>query len=212
MEVNGRQSIGGARELTADAFERLLHVLDADRNRAAEQYERIRAKLVNLFRWRGCLAPEDLADRTFDRVARRLVAGAELRVADPYLYFHGVALNVLREHWREPGREHDDVDALSRTSSAFTDPAADLERLAAHRLAEQRFDCLTQCMKRLPDEARHLIETYHGGAPGEQIRDRKALAEELRVPLNALRIRAHRIRLELMACAEKCLRRSTETV
>src|SRR4029453_5040025 len=88
--------------LTEDAFEKLLAQLDADRERAGEKYERIRHKLIKFFEWRGGASPEEYADRSIDRVARRVYEGAELRVSDPYLYFHGVALKVLKEHWREP--------------------------------------------------------------------------------------------------------------
>ena len=89
--------------LTSEAFNRMLLSLAEDREAAGEKYEAIRAKLNKLFRWRGCASPDEYTDETIDRVARRLSDGAELRT-EPYLFFHGVALNVLREHWKQTGQ------------------------------------------------------------------------------------------------------------
>ena len=212
MEVNTRRAAQGARELTPEAFDRLLGALDADRDRAGAIYERIRHKLMSLFRWRGCRSPEELADRTIDRVARRLGGGVELRVADPYLYFHGVALNVLREHWREPDREHDVLDDSSRAQAAIPDSESELQHLEARAAAEQRLECLTRCVRHLSAESRRLIEAYHCGSTEARIGTRKALADELGIPLNALRIRAYRIRASLQGCVQTCLRQSTPEI
>ena len=64
----GRPGLGGA------AFEQLLSVLDADRDRAGERYEVIRRKLLKFFEWRGCQRPDELADQTIDRVLEALAA------------------------------------------------------------------------------------------------------------------------------------------
>ncbi len=179
----------------------------ADRDRAGEKYERVRGRLVSLFRWRGCPVPEDLADRTFDRVARRLVQGAELRVADPYVYFHGVALNVLREYWRQPDRAPEAVDERTRASRVVENPDQ-AEHGDDRRLAERRLDCLTGCLKRLPEDQRRFIETYHAGSGSARIDARQALARQYAVPLNALRIRAYRIRTGLQDCVERCVHKT----
>ena len=212
MAVTTRRSAGGARELTADAFNLLLGALDADRERAGEQYERVRDRLVSLFRWRGCAAPEELADRTFDRVARRLAEGATLWVADPYVYFHGVALNVLREHWRDPGRDARQLDPQIDID-ATADPETDRQRVAESRTADRRVDCLGRCLRELSPDNRRLIETYHASMGGAQIAERKRAAYELGIPLNALRIRAFRIRVSLQSCVSRCVGRTpVETI
>jgi len=96
-----------ARSWTLDgqSFDRLLGLLDSDRDRAGERYELIRTQLVRIFEWRGCPYPESLADETIDRVGRRLEQGEQIRAADPALYFYGVARNVLKEYWTERRRE-----------------------------------------------------------------------------------------------------------
>src|ERR1044071_3005664 len=96
MPQPGRQNW----DLTEGAFGRLLAFLDPDRQRAGERYEKIRTKLTRFFEWKGCLPGEDYADETIDRVAKRLEQGIGEEPQDPYLFFHGVAVNVVRERWR----------------------------------------------------------------------------------------------------------------
>lgn len=91
--------------LTRPAFSQLLQWLDPDRNRTGEQYERLRQKLRLFFEHRGCQSPEDLTDKTLDRVARKLASGEEIQAADPASYCYGVAHNILKEYWRDPARE-----------------------------------------------------------------------------------------------------------
>src|SRR5215472_9175796 len=88
-------------DLTEQSFRALLEFLDPDRHLAAERYQKIREKLVRFFEWKGCIPGEDYADETIDRVARRLEEGIDQRPENPYLFFHGVALNVVRERWRK---------------------------------------------------------------------------------------------------------------
>src|SRR5947209_4488071 len=100
MDNSAPISPGRDHAITQTGFDRLLQLLDADREQAGLKYESIRQKLTNLFRWRGCTHPEEYVDITIDRVTRKCQEGAEVHTRDPYLYFHGVALNVLREHWK----------------------------------------------------------------------------------------------------------------
>ena len=104
--------------LTGEAFEGLLKFLDSDPNRAASEYEQIRQRLMKLFRWRGCLSFEEYTDMTVDRVARRIAEGAEIRTANPHALFYGVAMNLLREHWRKSEREVRALDQLRRSYEA----------------------------------------------------------------------------------------------
>ena len=104
----GEVSAEGAKSawaLSRASFDRLLSVLDPDPQRAAERYEALRRKLTKLFQWRGCARPEDLADVTFDRAARRIEEGATVAPGDVSAYLHGVALHVAQEHWRQAARE-----------------------------------------------------------------------------------------------------------
>jgi DNA-directed RNA polymerase specialized sigma24 family protein len=181
------------------AFERLLAFLDADRDRAARRYQDIRSRLVKLFVWRGCTLADDCADQTIDRVARRLMEGADIRVADTYHYFHGVAINVLREHLRQRERAPRPFD--DDAPGAAAPPDADLEADRAAR--EARIECMERCLARLMPAQRNLLVEYHGG--DRHIERRQALSRSLGIPLNALRIRVHRLRSTLETCVESCL-------
>lgn len=186
--------------LTPEAFEALLRQLAPDRERAGELYETIRHKLVRLFEWRGCAAPEDLADVTFNRVARRLAEGVGLRPNDPYGYFCGVAHLVYKEVLRKAAREH-----RALTSGDWPPPAAEEDEPS-----DARLECLRQCLAKLPPDQRDLVLRYHQGNSdqgGNNIRNRQQLAREAGVQLNALRIRVHRVRRRLESCVQACLGR-----
>ena len=145
--------------LTPYAFEKLLAFLDSDREIAGRRYEKIRQKLIKLFQWRGIAAPEDFADRTIDRVARRLAEGQQLRADNPYLYFHGVAMNVLREASREPR-----LEALEEVRA----PEAEGSR-------EREHACLDECLAGLLPESRRLVLEYHAQQGRAKIETRNVL-------------------------------------
>jgi RNA polymerase sigma factor (sigma-70 family) len=197
MEVSQRGEGASRTErlqgLTPEGFEALLAQLDPDRERAGELYETIRHKLVRLFEWRGCASPEDLADETINRVARRLAEGVELRSSDPYGYFCGVAHLVYKEVLRRAAREH-----RALTGGDWSPPATEDEEPSDHRL-----DCLRRCLAQLPPDQRDLVLRYHQGE--NNIRNRQQLAQEAGIPMNALRIRVHRVRRKLESCVHSCL-------
>ncbi len=179
--------------LTETGFNRLLESLDPDREIAGQKYERIQRKLVKFFEWRSCAAAEELADKTIDRVTRRLVEGEEIRAKDPSVYFYAVARNIAHEWW-----------------NTQKEPARTLERFAYDRSAsssqlddrEERFRCLELCLEELAPEARYLILEYYEARGQQKIENRRRLAVELQISPSALRLRAQRIREHL----EKCVR------
>jgi len=192
-----RRTIGrsaAAWSLDAEAFTGLLRFLDRDRDLAAARYEDVRSRLVKLFAWRGCTAPEEYADRTIDRVARRLADGLDISVADPYQYFHGVALNLLREHARERARQRQVFDSVASAVAQSRDEAEQEREELDRTLA-----CLEACLNCLPPRTRSLLLAYHA-RPG-QIARRQQLAASLGIPIGALRTRVHRIR----AAVERCV-------
>jgi DNA-directed RNA polymerase specialized sigma24 family protein len=195
--------------MTEDAFNALLDCLDADRDCAGEKYEKIRQKLMKFFKWRGCLASEEYADRTIDRVARRLNEGADLRGENPYSYFHGVALNLLKEHWREPEREQERFDELPQARAPFQNPFEQSRRETEKVEKDRQLGCLASCVKNLPEDSLDLITRYHSSEG--LIKDRRReLAESLKIPMSVLRVRAHRIRAGLESCVTDCLKRLEE--
>jgi DNA-directed RNA polymerase specialized sigma24 family protein len=186
--------------LTQDAFDVLLSTLDADRERAGQRYEQIRHGLITFFECRGSSSPDTDADETINRVARRLAEGTKIFAEQAGSYFYGVARNVLRESWDARSAAATPFDSLSSTALPSVDPGRQNEREAERRQAERRLDCLERCLDELAPFARELITGYYQGETSVKIRNRKALADRLGMPINALRIRALRIREKLEAC------------
>lgn len=181
--------------LTLEEFEALLTQLHPDREKAAEMYETIRRKLIRLFEWRGCSFPEDLADETINRAARRLAEGVELRSSDPYGYFCGVAHLLYKETLRRASREHKALESGEW-------PPASLEE--EDEPSDRRLECLRRCLSLLPPDQRDLVLRYHQGE--NNIRNRKTLSEQMGIPMNALRIRVHRVRRKLEDCVQDCIK------
>ncbi len=196
--VAGRKLRAAADDLP-EGFGRLLDWLDRDRDLAGEAYERIRRKLIRFFEWRGQPVADHLADKTIDRVAHKLAEGTVDRGLDPGAYFHGVARNILREQRSEDFRRREAIRELSGTAAAGRaerDPVADREL--------KRSECLDRCLLALSPSSRELILAYYQGVAGKKVENRRALADRLAIPMNALWIRAHRVRLQLERCIGAC--------
>jgi RNA polymerase sigma-70 factor (ECF subfamily) len=184
--------------LTREALDRLLLELDGDRERAGLRYEDLRRRLLKYFECRRCAVPDELADEVMDRVARRLAGGERIAGGEPAAYFYGVARNVLREHWR----------ALAARPPLAADPSPILERDDEGAAARERaVACLLRCLDTLPAAQRALLTGYYEWSEGERIGRRRELAREGGMPLNALRIRVHRLREAMEACVSACLAR-----
>jgi DNA-directed RNA polymerase specialized sigma24 family protein len=175
------------RELSSEAFEALLRWLSPDREEAGRRYESIRHKLIRIFGCRGCAESDMLADEAINRVAQKVGELAATYKGDPALYFYGVANKIHLEQlkkvkprvteWHEP--EEDDCTA--------------------------EFECLDRCMEKLTMSNRDLVLKYYDHYKDAKIEQRRLLAETLNIGLNALRIRAHRIRITLYRCITGCL-------
>jgi DNA-directed RNA polymerase specialized sigma24 family protein len=181
--------------LTREAFDGLLASLGPDRDVAAEHYLEIRRNLVRLFEWRGCSTPEEYADETLNRCARKIIEGEEIR--DLSMYSIGVARMLLRELNRERASEARPLDQVREPHVLPSEPEDD---------PEDRLDCLRRCLAQFSARNRDLILSYYRGDKGEKIRNRKSLVRLLGIPANTLRMRALRLRETLQLCTDNCLR------
>ena len=195
------------RVITREAFDRMLAELHPDIDRAGEQYEKIRQKLVKLFEWRGCPHAEECADETFNRVAQKICEGTSIWTDDPYSYFHGVALNVLREYWRSAEQTAKTLEEAAQIHGLSVDPEGLLLLETERREKERLLECLNRCLQNLSPVSLHLITRYHQGEEALDKARRKELAQSLGIPINALRIRAYRIRAAIEECVKNCLER-----
>ena len=192
--------------VTPEAFEKMLAWLDSDREVAGEKYEKIRQKLIKLFKWRNCTPEEEYADITINRVTRRIYERASVDVSNPYLYFHGTALNVIREYWRgQLKHKQENFEALDPLKFAAENPQQKIEQESEQKQTSNHFACMQECLHELTPELRDFIVEYHRGESKKDVR--REMAERLQVPLNVLRIRACRVRESLQKCVEKCVKK-----
>jgi DNA-directed RNA polymerase specialized sigma24 family protein len=185
------------RELTSNAFTKLLAELSADPEIAGAEYEELRRRLIKFFEWRGAFFPEDLADETLNRTARKIDGGEEIEKNVIALAL-GVAHFVFLETSKRPDNRRAPLEELIPVAAP-----------PEHRSEDDdlRVTYLRECLHSLPKESRELIIEYYLEEGRAKIEDRKALAEKLGISLNALFSRAKRIRDRLEQCVKQRLKR-----
>lgn len=183
------------------SFRQLLTWFDQGIDSNGERYLEIRRRLVSYFERKNCVFPDDLADDTLNRVARRLQEEGRIEDASPAHYCYIVAKFVFMEYLRRPDRAHSSLDELSDPEhlAAVASVPADFES----EMAPQTIDALEQCLESLQPEERVLILEYYRGEQHSKIVARRELAERLGLSMNALSIRACRLRAKLESCMKK---------
>ena len=183
------------------AFHRLLEWLDQGTESHGERYVEIRDRLVSYFGRRNCPAPDDLADETLNRVARRLEEQVAIDDVEPPHYCYIVARFVLLESLRLRAREAASLNDI-RADFQSTDPP---DEGAAVR--ERTMECLEQCLAASSAAERELIREYYRTDEGAAKLQRRRLAERLGLTPNSLAIRAWRLRHRLERCVRECRER-----
>ena len=186
--------------LTREAFDKLLAAFSPDADEAAKQYEALRLRLIRFFEWRSIPLADDHADEVLNRVARRIDEGQQVNNVAAYAY--RVAYLVFLEALKEP--ELVDIDQELIQPPAIEPQFQDTEH-------DQRQRCFDSCLDGLKVSNRKLILVYYQDERRAKIERRKRLAEQLKISLDALRIRAHRIRKGLEKCIASCLRQPDAT-
>lgn len=180
--------------LTPEAWNALMSAFASDPNEAGHRYEHARTRLIRFFEWHSRNPGEDYADDALTRTARRLGEGQQVDNLMGYIF--GVARMILREPVIEtvPLDETGNLPPPGRGnwSESETEP-------------DEREKCFEWCLGRLLPENRTLILEYYQEDRRAKIQLRQQIADRMRIPLNALRIRAHRIRKSLEKCITDCL-------
>jgi DNA-directed RNA polymerase specialized sigma24 family protein len=184
------------RRLSAVGLARLLTRLDADAQRAAAEYERLRRTLVRFFDLRGAWPPEECADDCLDRLARRLEAEQDDEpIEDVWRYAYGIARLVLLERLRKPAPASIDDQDLTNLAAPASHADADGDPLQ---------ECFDSCLAAQPAEHRTLALQYYVAEGQAKIDNRRSLARTLGITENALRRRVQRIREQLERCTQDC--------
>jgi DNA-directed RNA polymerase specialized sigma24 family protein len=180
------------------AFGRLLEWLDDGVDSHGESYVEMRRRLVSYFDRRNRLSADELADETLSRIAKTLEKDGAIATRPPARYCYVVARFVLLEDIRRerPRLSLDEKRPRRLSSATMVEP----EEGQAEQ--EQRFECFDYCLQQLKPEQRDLIVEYYQDAKRQKIERRRDLARRLGISMNALGIRASRIRSTLEACVE----------
>jgi RNA polymerase sigma factor (sigma-70 family) len=184
---------------TKEQFDGLMTWLGSSTEDPGDKYETIRQSLVKLFVWNGCWDAEDLADEAIDRVMRKV---SELVIdysGDPALYFYGVAKMLLKERRRQKtiSSESQSLEAWAMTTPhQQTDDTDEINRT---------FECLEECIAKLPADSRELILDYYQEEKRAKIDFRRQIAERMGMDVENLRVKVFRIRASIYKCMEKCL-------
>jgi DNA-directed RNA polymerase specialized sigma24 family protein len=205
---DARETFQEARELSHLAFSRLLEWLDDGVDSQGETYLEMRRRLVSYFDRRNRPSADELADETLNRIGKTLEKDGAIATTPPARYCYVVARFILLEDVRReqryvrghgPGRT--DPEAWAGRGITLTDPDPDLGR-------EQRLECLDRCLEALDPAQRAFIVEYYRDAGQQKIARRRDMARRFGITMNALGIRASRIRAALGARVEACCRES----
>jgi DNA-directed RNA polymerase specialized sigma24 family protein len=162
----------------------LRAALDPDPDRAGQKYALLRRKLVSFFEWNGATSPDACADETLLAAAWKLTDGASGQSVPAACL--AIARTVLTKH--RPGQDDRPVASDAAAESTEPDRAEDMERI---------LHAFETSLDALPADSRELVLTYYAGGPAQSVDARHALARRLDLPVNQLRIRAHRTRSQI---------------
>lgn len=195
-----------AAELSAQAFAKLLKSLDPNDEKAGEQYNKLKEKLREKLEWLleryGCSKEKalELADICLDRVANKLLEGAEIESIKAYSLT--VARFLIKEQLRDPLRNSAEVsEVINFKRELQVSP----EQLKAE---DYRVQCLEECLQTAitSDDDRRLILKYYDAGENEKNKDnRKKLLQEFNLTAGNLKAKTSRLRDKLEKCINECV-------
>lgn len=134
-----------------------------------------------------------MADECIDLVVKKVPEIASTYTGNPEFYFYSVikfvVMRWLRKNQAVELGDEGEVKDLREDSSTV----------------ETQHVCLDRCLAGLDDVSRELALEYYRHDKKAKIDHRWALAQRVGITLNALRIKALRIRQALEQCVQKCI-------
>jgi DNA-directed RNA polymerase specialized sigma24 family protein len=174
--------------MSPEVFAGLLSSLGKTPADSADQYERLRSKLIFFFSSRSLAFPEDLADEVLDRLAHRLVEG--IAIASVPAFALGIARLVVLEQNSNRHVAQTMEDTFWNNVPAQPPTHSEEEEIAR----------LERCLKRLPSSEAKLLRGYYLAVRDNPIQARKSFAARLGISPNTLRQRVFLARQTLRAC------------
>ncbi|HYL99388.1 MAG TPA: hypothetical protein VEZ90_10575, partial [Blastocatellia bacterium] len=131
--------------MSQESLRRLFGWLDEGTDSGGNSYLEIRRRLVLYFDRKNCLSPDELADETLNRVARRLEEEGSIESDSPAHYCYIVARFVFLEYTRKPDTETLNEDSTPRSGTvSLIAPAVSTEDQMER---ERRNECLSRCLE-----------------------------------------------------------------
>jgi DNA-directed RNA polymerase specialized sigma24 family protein len=176
-----------AKDVTSERFDDFLNWLCADRDKAGEEYERLRFRLITFFSVRRARFPEELADETINRVTLKI---GEETIENKLGFIYGVAKNIFLESLRKE-KDHLNIDEIN----------------VAAPVAVQEFsnDCLNKCLGQLPTDNRRFILDYFSESKAAKVALHREMSGSTGTSIEAVRMRVVRIKRKLKVCVEDCM-------
>jgi DNA-directed RNA polymerase specialized sigma24 family protein len=181
------------------SLETLLTWLDPDRDEAWEKYQEIWERLIKIFTWNWCKDVEELAGEVMKRVEPKVPELMKKFSAedDPAPYFYKVANILVLENHRTEARfsEFEEERGLGGVTYPVEPGEIDVYDLKLGHL-----DC---CLKQLSEDDREIVLGFYDYEAKSKLADRRRLAERFGLTMNALWIRASRLRARVRKCVSK---------
>jgi len=180
--------IPSKRELTREKFAAFLEWLSPDRERAGEEYELLRFRLLTFFVHRQCNFADELADETINRVIGKV---SEEHIESKIAYCYGVAKNIYRE-WLRKQRTHLDIDDVTVAAPVPEEPGFSN-------------NCLDECLEKLPPDSRKLLLEYFSQTKSAKIELHRRMCQNMKTTQTALRMLVLRGKQKLKLCVQECM-------
>jgi DNA-directed RNA polymerase specialized sigma24 family protein len=182
--------------LSQESLDAFLAFLDPNREQAGQKYEKLRQKMMTVFRARGIYNPEDAVDEAIDRVIRRL---GDTEVQNLMAFALGVARVVASEFHKRPTTVAlDHVPELSISANPLGNENE--QQTYRHQI------CLEKCLQKIKPEDRELVEEWYLYTGGQKIERKRQMAARRGVNLDTLRVQAFRTRRELQMLLQDSLK------
>jgi len=181
--------------LNKEMLDKVLSLLDPDKEQAALEYAKLHERLTRFFDWNNAVDPGALADEAMDRLGKRALddqVEGGVRSASSFLL--GIARHLLQEERRRQSR---DVEAR-RLWTATLDGSSPAE-------SERMDEAVRSSLAKMKPDGRKLIEAYYRHSGGLKIKAHQDLALAYGLSLNALRNRVFRLRKELESSVRRYL-------
>lgn len=201
---NSKSSVKGWK-LTEEDFNFFMNWLSTNPEEAGRKFEALRRRLITFFDARACFDAEGLADKTIDRVMRKLPTLSkdflstftteansikDPKIAYCYRFAHYVHLDYLESAKAQSGEPDENLPA-------FVNPD-ELEK------KELRVNCLEQCLRTLPSQKQQLLVSYFEKEKQAKVDHHLRLADQFGYSLNALRLQIHRLTNKMYDCISAC--------